>query len=129
MVVRNGPEFSCDFQVRDAPNTIRWSAILPFAERFLSACLDRGKCAALVKKRVCHEQLRLVYEAEMAAYRLILEAAHAGIAHFWRGRQERLRYLAKRVALEDIQRAWRKACGRRALQREIDARVAVRRCL
>ncbi|CAM9198538.1 unnamed protein product, partial [Ectocarpus sp. 12 AP-2014] len=101
----------------------RWAVVLPMARGFLSACLDRSQRAVIAKLRARHETLRLAYEAELAEHRRVLNAAHAAIAHAWRGKSSRLEFLARMKALVDVQRAWKRAAGRRRLQAEIDARV------
>lgn len=79
----------------------------------------------MAKLRARHETLRLAYEAELAEHNRILNAAHAVIAHAWRGKRSRLEFLARMEALTNVQRAWKRAVGRRRLQAEIDARVVV----
>lgn len=95
------------------------------AEGFLAACFDRSRRAVLAKLRAEHETLRLAYEAELAEYRRVLDAAHARIAHAWEGKRARLEFLARMSALRSVQRAWRRGVQRRKLQAEIDARVEV----
>ncbi|CAM9976055.1 unnamed protein product [Ectocarpus sp. 6 AP-2014] len=108
---------------RLAEQARRWADILPMARGFLSACLDRSQRAVIAKLRARHETLRLAYGAELAEYHRVLNAAHAVIAHAWRGKRSRLEFLARMKALVDVQRAWKRAAGRRRLQAEIDARV------
>lgn len=95
------------------------------ARGFLSACLDRSQRAVIAKLRARHETLRLAYEAELAEHRRVLNAAHAVIAHAWRGKRSRLEFLARMNALVNVQRAWKRSAGRRRLQAEIDARLVV----
>ncbi|CAB1110546.1 unnamed protein product [Ectocarpus sp. CCAP 1310/34] len=109
---------------RLAEHARRWAVILPMARGFLSACLDRSQRAVIAKLRARHETLRLAYEAELAEHRRVLNAAHAVISHAWRGKRCRLEFVARMKALVDVQRAWKRAAGRRRLQAEIDARVA-----
>lgn len=95
------------------------------AQGFLSACLERSKLAVVAKLRARREHLRLIYVAELAEYRRVLDAAHAVIAHAWRGKSARLGFLGRKKALVEVQRAWKRAVVRRTLQREIDARIKV----
>ena len=95
------------------------------AEAFLSASLTRSSRAALAKIRARGEHLRLVYEAELADHLRFLGETQAVIARIWKGKIVRLEFLARREALVDVQRAWKRAVVRRGLQREIDARVLV----
>lgn len=95
------------------------------AQDFLSSCLDRSQRAVLAKLRAEAEILRLVYEAELVEHRRVLHAAHAVVAHAWRGKRVRLEFLRTTAALSSVQRAWRRAVARRKLQAEIDVRVAV----
>lgn len=107
------------------PNPPRWAIILPMAQGFLSDSLDRSRRAVLAKLRAQHETLRLAYEAELAEHRRRMDAAHARIAHAWRGKRVRLEFLARTSALTSVQKAWRRAVARRKLQAEIDARCVV----
>lgn len=104
----------------------RWLVLFPMAQELLRTCLDRSKRAAVAKFRAGDEILRLKYEAEMAEYTRVLNAAHAAIKHSWGGKRARLEYLARRRAIREVQGAWKRGVVRRQLQKEIDARVAVR---
>lgn len=99
--------------------------MLPMAQGFLSECFDRSRRAVLAKLRAGHETLRLAYEADLAEHRRRLDAAHARIAHAWRGKRVRLEFLARMSALMSVKKAWRRGVARRKLQAEIDARCAV----
>eukprot|EP00903_Cladosiphon_okamuranus_P007817 g7563.t1 len=109
---------------RRAEQARRWAVMLPMAQGFLADCLDRSRRAVAAKLRAEHETLRLAYEADLAEYRRRLDAAHARIAHAWRGKRARLEFLARKSALMRVQKAWRRAVARRKLQAEIDARCA-----
>lgn len=99
--------------------------ISPTAHGFLLACLDRSRRAAAAKVRADHENARLLYEMELAEYRRVLASAQAVIRHAWVGKRTRLEFVCRKAALRVVQRAWRRAYVRRALQREIGARVVV----
>lgn len=58
--------------------------------------------------------------------RIHVRIPQALVAPVWRGKLARLRYAATRAALIEVQRAWRRACQRRSLCREIDDRVKVK---
>eukprot|EP00752_Nemacystus_decipiens_P006227 g5617.t1 len=109
---------------RRAERARRWAVMLPMAQSFLSDCLDRSRRAVLAKLRAEHETLRLAYEADLAEHRRRLDAAHARIAHAWRGKRVRLEFLERMSALKMVQKAWTRAVSRRKLQAEIDARCA-----
>lgn len=94
-------------------------------EGFLLECLDRSRRAALAKTRAGHENARLIYEVELAEYQRVLASAQAAIRHAWVGKRTRLEFLSQKAALRTVQRAWHRAYVRRALQREIGARVVV----
>ncbi|CAN0035449.1 unnamed protein product, partial [Scytosiphon promiscuus] len=110
-------------QRRLAEQARRWDIILPLARGFLMSCLDRSQRAVLAKLRAGAETRRLAYEAELAEHRRMLDAAHAVVAHAWRGKKVRLEFVRTTAALTSVQRAWRRAVARRKLQAEIDARV------